>query len=327
MNQRTIPHRVAIVGVALAIGAAAPAEAWQASDGASAIAYSRDGNRIVDGGSSATIHVRDADSGAIVSEIHTKSGTNGVAFSPDGATVAAGRTNGSRSNLQIFRVADGVRVLLLSGHQNATRSVAFSSSGTMLASGGDDRTAKLWRVSDGALLRTFANGSDVRSIALTSDDGTLATGDEAGRVRLWRVFDGTLVRTLTGFAGLVTQVAFSPDRTLVAASSLDGTLRLWRVSDGTLVRTLRLPPSTPNGNVTALAFHPSGALLVTGNDEVTPAPEHGTLRFYRVSDGTSQGVISQQTGVFVGAVAFSPTGDALAYTRGVDGVLTVVPFQ
>jgi WD40 repeat protein len=34
-------------------------------------------------------------------------------------------------------------------------SVAFSPDGSMIASGGWDNTIKLWRVSDGALLRTL----------------------------------------------------------------------------------------------------------------------------------------------------------------------------
>jgi WD40 repeat protein len=40
-------------------------------------------------------------------------------------------------------------------------SVAFSPDGSMIASGSDDNTIKLWRVSDGALLRTLEGHTDM----------------------------------------------------------------------------------------------------------------------------------------------------------------------
>jgi hypothetical protein len=36
--------------------------------------------------------------------------------------------------------------------------------------------------------------------------------------------------------------------------------------------------------VTSIAFSPNGFGLLSGNDEVSPSPEHGTLRFWRVSE-------------------------------------------
>lgn len=301
----------------------APTLLWQASDVAGTVSYSSDGQLIADAGSGVTITLRNASNGQLVRTIRDKSGINSVAFSPDGTLLADGRTNGSGSNLKIFRVTDGSLVFTLSGHSNATRSVAFSPNGTLLVSGGDDKTVKLWRVSDGALQRTLSEGNRVHSVAFAPDGNTVVSGDQGGSVKLWQVSDGALLRTLTGFSGMVTQVAVSPDLTLVAASSLDGTIRLWRFSDGSLVRVLKLPASTPTDSVTSIAVSPDGATLLAGNDEVSPSPEHGTLRFYRVSDGALLQIYDQQTDVYVSSVAFSPVGGSFAYTRAIDGVLTV----
>jgi WD40 repeat protein len=312
---------LAAAGSAWAQGA--PAIVWQANDGAGVVAYSRDGRLLADAGSGQIFNIRDAATGQLVRTIRDKSGINSVAFSPDASLIAEGRTNGTGSNLKVYRVSDGVLVLSLGGHQNATRSVAFSPGGTLLASGGDDRMVKLWGVSDGLLVRTISVGSRVRPIAFSPDGLTLASGDQGGSVKLWRVSDGALLRTLTGFANQVTRVAFSPDQSLIAASSLDGSARLWRVSDGSLVRVIRVPATTPNGSTTAIAFSPDGATLLTGNDEVSPSPEHGTLRFYRVSNGALVALFDQQTSVYVSSVVFSPQGGRFAYTRAIDGVLTV----
>ncbi|KOR30824.1 hypothetical protein TI04_03895 [Achromatium sp. WMS2] len=57
------------------------------------------------------------------------------------------------------------------GHTSSVESVAFSPDGTILASASADNTIKLWRVADGALLRTLTGGHTgwVNSVAFSPD--------------------------------------------------------------------------------------------------------------------------------------------------------------
>ena len=48
----------------------------------------------------------------------------------------------------------------LTGHSGSVHSVAFSPDGGMLASGSWDNTVKLWRASDGSLIRTLNGHSN-----------------------------------------------------------------------------------------------------------------------------------------------------------------------
>jgi len=137
-------------------------------------------------------------------------------------------------------------VWMAGGHSGYVYSVAFSPpDGEILASGSKDGTVKLWRVSDGSLIRTLCGrGSDVYSVAFSPDGQLLASGNSKSIINLWRVSDGSLIRTLTGNAQYVHSVAFSPNGELLASASedrdpnLEGVIQLWRVSDGSLVRTL-----------------------------------------------------------------------------------------
>jgi WD40 repeat protein len=85
------------------------------------------------------------------------------------------------------------------GHTWGVTSVAFSPDGSMIASGSGDKTIKLWRVSDGFLLRTLEGHTDsVSSVAFSPDGSMIASGSRDKTIKLWRVSDGELLRTLEG---------------------------------------------------------------------------------------------------------------------------------
>jgi WD40 repeat protein len=58
----------------------------------------------------------------------------------------------------------------LSGHSKQVRSVSFSPDGTLLASGSEDNTLKLWNVRSGECVKTLSgHGNIVYSVSFSPD--------------------------------------------------------------------------------------------------------------------------------------------------------------
>jgi WD40 repeat protein len=190
-----------------------------------------------------------------------------VAVAPGGdlLAVGSGESEGDEPVVRLWDSSHGrLRLTLPAQHSGAVASLAFSPDGTILAAG--DEQVHLWRVADGALVRTLPPPSEaelVFSLAFSPDGTTLAAGSGDNAVRLWRVTDGVLLYALVAHeaAGYVRSVAFAPDgRLLAAGMSASCAVQVWRIPEATLVRT----PEGPPGGVSGVAFSPDGAFLAWG---------------------------------------------------------------
>ena len=73
------------------------------------------------------------------------------------------------------------------GHTDRIGAIAFAPDGKTLATGGYDRTVRLWDVATGQERMTLkCHTTPVLGVAFAADGTILATGSEDGTVRLWR---------------------------------------------------------------------------------------------------------------------------------------------
>ncbi len=179
----------------------------------------------------------------------------GVAFSPDGCTVAAGLSD---SGVLLVDVASGQQTRL-DLHIDKVPALAWSPDGSTLASGSLDGSLLLWDAARGRASSLGEHDAAIRSIAFSPDGGLMASADARGEIALWDPERGEHLGAWLGHDARITELSFSPDGRRLVSASKDGLLRLWRVEDGALLGQLEDHESSEfEGGV---AFHPSGDLL------------------------------------------------------------------
>jgi len=158
-------------------------------------------------------------------------------------------------------------------------STAFSPDSNIIATGSSDNTIKLWRVSDGRLIKTL-NENYFRGVyrIIFSPDGTIiaSCGESDETVSMWRVSDGKLIGKINAEYELDGWIAFSPDGSVIACSVLE--IMLWRVSDGKFIQKFESPEGHTE-NIHSAAFKPDGSIIASGSWD-------GTIKFWRVTDGS-----------------------------------------
>lgn len=185
-----------------------------------------------------------------------------VSFSPDGMTVAIGRSD-SIVALYDLRTGRQTHKLHSYGHIN---DLDFSSDGKLLATAepGSVFGAFIWNVAADGIVSSLKEDGALSVRFSPSDDKLVAVGIYSGRVVFWKLdpthrFQGVWEGRpsgppLTGHNGGVVSLDFSPNgRTLVTLSD-DGKLRLWDVATRKLIGA-PLPVSNTGGSV---HFFPDG---------------------------------------------------------------------
>jgi serine/threonine protein kinase/WD40 repeat protein len=202
--------------------------------------------------------LRDLNTGAVLAELPQDGRPWGVAWHPDGRTVAVGQRDPDRIRLYDRTALRVVRTI----ESNAPAPVAFNPAGDRLAS--YDRWSGLVELSDvGTGQSLFADGPSLMMQLHFSRDGRRLSGAvRDGKLGSWQVGDGreyrTLVRqALPEKARFEYSASVSPDGRLAAAAMTDG-IGLWDLASGSELAFIPMPNAPGN----RVRFEPSGALLV-----------------------------------------------------------------
>ena len=153
-----------------------------------------------------------------------------------------------------------------SADRDFVQSLAFSSDGNLLASGGY-RCIKLWRRQPLAGQAVFtdpgAKPAAIQVLAFHPGTNRLAQGFADGRIEMWDSAPASKkVWSLPAHTAAVSALAFSADGALLFSASSDKSIRIWKALDGAVAG--EIPSSVP---VAALAYHDATQQIISGGGD------------------------------------------------------------
>jgi eukaryotic-like serine/threonine-protein kinase len=241
-----------------------PGRRWREPGAAYDLAFRSDGAQIavISGEKGTTCRIVESASGGEVLSITLPTTGGGVAWSPDGTSLA---TTGDDRMISIWDTATGTRKTTLEGSTNIGLRAAFHPTGTLLASNGWESRLRLWDPVLGRRVLSAISGSQVPEF---SKDGRIVVARE-NQLTMYQVDPALEYRTFAHTYGRPVDyesASIRRDGRVLAVGTDRGGVVLWDLASGKEL------PRLPIGMCRHLMFETSGDLLTSGSAGVLRWP-------------------------------------------------------
>ena len=235
-----------------------------------------------------------------------------IGISPDGAIGLRSLEGGA---IEVWDLAKSEQVRTLQQPETA-RCLAFSSDGSVAASGADDSTIRLWNAKDWTERRLLdGHLAAVTALLFCNDGHTLVSGSIDHSVAVWNLDEVPETTPIEEHSDGYAVVATAPGTPMVAAGRGDGVVRLWDVANHELVTSFGDKGETKPAAVTALSFSNDAELLAVGSRD-------GMLSIWK---GGSDAPLLQKKGPLITSMAWLPKKTGVVFAFGDRGSLVDEP--
>jgi serine/threonine protein kinase len=222
-----------------------------------------DDRRALVGHNSGAIVLWDLEQGERLATVqHGTEAITSLAFLGEG--FVAGRQDGSMALFEA--AAQAAPAARLDGEDGGGSLIAAAHTRALFASGGADRTVRVWRAPGPRLARTYQGlPEDITAIGMSPDGSSMAVGGSEGIVRVWpnpglRPWRARTVQTFRAHEGGVIAVALGRHGALATVGS-DGSVKLWSLRPRVLAKPLA------QAQVRTISFSRDGLRLFAGGED------------------------------------------------------------
>jgi WD40 repeat protein len=183
--------------------------------------------------------------GAVHAQHRVEGIVRGIATTKDRVAVAT-----SAGPIAMFS-HDGSPLTNNLGHPGGTDALAFDPSGTLLVSGGQDRSIRVWHREGDAFVQRHALEAGLRGdthfVQFTPGGSLVVVGGNDGAIVAWRVANGTVdvasQKLVSQHTGAITAMSIDPTGHWLVSAGRDATLVRTRIDGSTLGEqtTTKLP--------------------------------------------------------------------------------------
>jgi hypothetical protein len=299
--------------------APAPPAAYQYPTIVNALTYTPDGKNLVIGGHH-ELTVWDIANAKLVKRIYTRAErAYALVFLPDGKLAVAGGRPGQEGDVRLFdinaagkmdkdiAILDGVNdpkvmVKQLLDVDDSVLCLAVSPDGKKIASGGCDRTVRVWNLADGKLEQSIENHADwVLGVVFAPDGKHLLTCSRDKTAKVWDLSTKESVLTFPEHQNPVFGVGVTADSKAGFSVGTDKQLRMWNATgEGKQIKVL----GNHGDEILKLVQHAKEPVMVTTSADKT-------VKVWNATSGASMKTLAGLTD-HVFAAAISPDGKQVA---------------
>ena len=146
----------------------------------------------------------------------------------------------SDDKITVFEFKTWRKVSVLRGHSKRINTLICNDEGTVLVSAGQDKSIRLWSLTDGNEKKVFHDhGATVNALVFVSPKQDLfASGSDDKSIKIWSITEETLVRSIDAKNDeILSLLAFKDGQRFLSGGS-EKLLKVWNVNNDTKPKTL-----------------------------------------------------------------------------------------